>query len=556
MRHTITTLLLPVSLLLAASGGAFAQEPSRDEVLKALRKAAEFYRTKVSTEGGYHFYYTADLSYGRSEHEEGFTQVTVQREGIPSVGMAYLEAYDATGDRYYLDLARDAAYSLVKGQHCSGGWDYVIEFDPAKRKYYPYRADGNCGSLPTPPPGVVRSRPVTNMDDNVTQAAVRLMMRVDRALGFADAKIHEAALYALDSLTKAQYPNGAWPQRYSEFPDPAKFPVKRASYPETWSKKWLGPNYESEYTFNDNTISDVIDAFLEASRIYNEPRYQAAAEKGGDFILLAQMPEPQPAWAQQYDVDMHPAWARIFEPPSVTGGESQGIMKTLLVLYRATGKRKFLDAVPRALEYLQRSALPPTDRPAEARRRMSKDSVVMARFYELRTNKPLYITKGTRVQVQGKSATLIDGYEVSYSGESVITHYGVLTNGNQLASIADEYKTLAAADVSKLRRPDKLHGLSPWSGERIGRPRSARAIIDALDERGAWVEDGSIGKADNVVSVFAAKDMTVTIGGRVYPLAENETLNVFQGKQAPPVKIIKSSTFSANVVALSAWLTR
>ena len=117
-------------------------------------------------------------------------------------------------------------------------------------------------------------------------------------------------------------------------------------------------------------------------------------------------------------------------------------------------------------------------------------------------------------------------------------------------------RRVVAADVSKLRRPDKLHGLSPWSGERIGKPKSARAIVDALDARGAWIEDGNIGKADNVVSVFAAKDMTVTIGGRVYPMAENETLNVFQGKQAPPAKIIKSSTFSANVGALSAWLTK
>ena len=40
------------------------------------------------------------------------------------------------------------------------------------------------------------------------------------------------------------------------------------------------------------------------------------AERAGDFILAAQMPEPQPAWAQQYDAAMHPAWARKFEPAS------------------------------------------------------------------------------------------------------------------------------------------------------------------------------------------------------------------------------------------------
>ena len=42
---------------------------------------------------------------------------------------------------------------------------------------------------------------------------------------------------------------------------------------------------------------------------------------------------------------MHPAWARKFEPPSVTGGESQGIIRTLLRIYRETGERRYLDAV-------------------------------------------------------------------------------------------------------------------------------------------------------------------------------------------------------------------
>ena len=60
----------------------------------------------------------------------------------------------------------------------------------------------------------------TTLDDNITQAAMRLLMRVDRDLGFKDAPIHEAALFALDSLIKAQYPNGAWPQRFSRFPEP------------------------------------------------------------------------------------------------------------------------------------------------------------------------------------------------------------------------------------------------------------------------------------------------------------------------------------------------
>ena len=86
---------------------------------------------------------------------------------------------------------------------------------------------------------------------------------------------------------------------------------------------------------------------LEAARIYKEPRYLASAEKGGEFMLLSQMPEPQPGWAQQYDREMHPAWARQFEPPSITGGESQSVMRALMLLYRETGRQKYLEPLPR-----------------------------------------------------------------------------------------------------------------------------------------------------------------------------------------------------------------
>ena len=47
-----------------------------------------------------------------------------------------------------------------------------------------------------------------------------------------------------------------------------------------------------------------------------------AAERAGGFSLLAQMPEPQPAWAQQYDARMQPAWARKFEPPAISSSRA------------------------------------------------------------------------------------------------------------------------------------------------------------------------------------------------------------------------------------------
>src|SRR6185295_4490849 len=270
-------------------------------------------------------------------------------------------------------------------------------------------------------------------------------------------------------------------------PDFSKYPAKRASYPESWPRTWPGPDYQGHYTFNDNTVADAIDMLLEGARIYNEPRYRASAEKGGQFILLAQMPDPQPAWAQQYDAEMHPAWARVFEPPSVTGGESHSIMRVLMTLYRETGDRKYLEPIPRALAYLKRSFVPRGD--AEIFRRIP-EGPVLARFYELRTNKPLYITKGSRVNAAGLGSRMVDGYEVSYSPESVITHYAVLTSGRWLAAVEEDYRQLAAADPKTIRRPDKVHGLSPWSerqgGERAASPAEVKQLIDSMDERGAW----------------------------------------------------------------------
>jgi len=558
MRTISFLIILVISLGTEAAAPAAVQTPSREAVQQALRRAVEFYRTKVATEGGYHYYYAEDLSYGRSEHGEGPTQIEVQREATPIVGLAFLSAYEATEDRYYLESARAVAYALVKGQLCSGGWDYVIEFDPAKRQRLPYRVEGKCDGKESA--GRAQDSTPTTLDDNVTQAAVRVLMRVDLALDFKDQPIHDATRFALEQLSKAQYPNGAWPQRYREFPDPAKFPARQASYPATWSRIWPGANYQQFYTFNDNTVSDAIDLFLEAARVYNEPRYRAVAEKGGGFILLAQMPEPQPAWAQQYDFEMHPAWARVFEPPSVTGGESQGIMKTLLVLYRETGDKKYLAAVVRALAYLRRSVLPPMEHLSEARARIPRGAPVLARFYELKTNRPLYITKGTRISVPGKSVALVGGYQLSYTDESVIQHYGVLVDGSELNAIGAELDFLSHADAAAVKRPLKLRGLSPWSTPSPARSATPNfdahvsRIVSELDSRGAWVETGSIGKTGQIVSVFAAKEMVVKIGDRVMPLKENETLEVYEGRERPRERIIRSSTFAENVETLCEWL--
>ena len=418
----------------------------KEQATQAMRRATYFFRTEVSTEGGYLWRYSEDLTLREGEGTATDTMVWVQPPGTPSVGMVFLTAYEATNDAYYLDAAKDVAYALVRGQLRSGGWDYRIEFDPAKRSRYAYRAD----------PQKENVRNVSTLDDNNTQSAIRFLMRIDRALDFKDEKIHEAVEFALNTLLDVQYPNGAWPQRFNAPPNPAKFPVKKADYPDSWSWTFPKRDYRDYYTFNDSSIADTIETMLDAFEIYSDAKYQAVAEKAGDFIILAQMPEPQPAWAQQYDADMHPAWARKFEPPAITGGESQGIMRTLLVLYRATTKNKYLEPLPRAIEYFRRSRLP------DGR---------LARFYELKTNKPLYFTR--------------DDYKLTYSDADTPTHYSFKAYYG-VESIAKEYERLLAMGPSELKQTKKTSRPS-LSQSLVTR---AKLVIDRLDEQGRWIEDG------------------------------------------------------------------
>jgi len=440
--------------LCLVGGTAAAQSPDRAAVEAALKKAGRFF-AGLATEGGYVWRYSADLAAREGEAKIEGPTIWVQPPGTPTVGEAFLAAHAATGDAFYLDTARAAARSLVRGQLQSGGWGYHVEFDPQKRLRYAYRVDGR------------RAREnLSTLDDDTTQAALRFLMRFDRATKFAEADVHEAALFGLKTLLDRQAPSGGWAVNFPRFEDMATYPVKPAAFPPTWPRVWP-KDFTGCYVLNDNTHADVVETLLLAEEVYGGGRYLAAARKGGDFLLLAQLPEPQPAWAQQYDRDMHPVWSRKFEPPAVSGSESQGAVEVLMSLYRRTGDRKYLRPIPAALAWMRRSALP------DGR---------LARFYELQTNRPLYFTKD---------------YRLDYEGRDVPTHYSFRVP-NRADRLERDYRALAEAPAPPAR-----------PAERAPSPRELEALLAALDARGAWVEPGRLksgGGAGGVIqsATFAA----------------------------------------------------
>lgn len=447
-----------VLVMIGVCGSAAGQQqPTRRDALECLHDGLEFFRSEVSTNGGYLWRYAADLSEREGELPASASTVWVQPPGTPTVGMACLTAWELTADPLCLNAVRETALALVDGQLESGGWDYRIEFAESERRRYAYRT-GNGDAA--------ERRNVTTLDDNTTQAALTFLMRADRALQFRDKVIHEAAQYALQKLLEVQYPNGAWPQRFSQPADPDDYPVLSAGYPESWSREYPAVDYRSYYTFNDNTMADMIALMFLASEIYDRDEYAAAGRRGGEFLLLSQMPEPQPGWAQQYNARMHPAWARRFEPPAITGAESQRVMETLLTLFEWTGDRRFLEPLPRALDYFRRSEL---------------DDGRLARFYELQTNRPLYFTRE---------------YQLTYQDDDLPTHYGFKAR-NRLDQIQQRLEELSVVSESDFR---PLRLLIPATPPRLTGKLTAkvRRIMQTQDARGAWVEPASFRARSNL----------------------------------------------------------
>jgi PelA/Pel-15E family pectate lyase len=447
-----------ITMLAAVATACGAAENLRADAEAALRRGVDFFRTQVAVEGTYLWQYSADLSQREGEGAATATQGWVQPPGTPAVGLALLAAWRATSNTTCLDAVRATAHGLARGQLRSGGWTYSIDFSAEGRRKAAYRDAGGT-----------KGRNFTTLDDDTTQCALRFLAQADEALGFRDAKIRECVEFALAALLAAQYPNGAWPQGFDRAPEPEKFPVRKAVVPESWPRVWPGSqNYWLRYTLNDNALATTVETLFELASLYEAKeagadfnrlaaRGRVAAAKAGDFLLLAQLPEPQPAWAQQYDFDMHPAWARKFEPPAVTGGESQQVLRTLMLLARETGGRKYLAPVPSALAYLRRSRLPDGK---------------LARFYELGSNRPLYFTKG---------------YTLTHDDGDMPTHYAFKVP-DRTDAIARDFERLRDLPDAELRTRKTV--AAPKATPEL--TAAVKSIIAAQDARGRWVEDGQL----------------------------------------------------------------
>lgn len=273
--------------------------------------------------------------------------------------------------------ARALAANIVRYQAPEGGWPKNMDMTAPPSSAF---LAGNQPDLRAP-----------TIDNGATTTQLRFLARVVKAAG--DAALRAAFERGFDYLLAAQYPNGGWPQY---------FPLR--------------PGYYTHVTFNDDAMANVLEVLRDAAR-GKEPytfvdearraRAAAAVARGVDCILRAQVRQDgrPTAWCAQHDErTLAPAAARRFEPASLSGRESVGLVRFLMSLENPTPE--IIAAVEGAVAWLRAvriDGLRVEDftGPDGARdRRAVADPAappLWARFYELGTNRPVFLGRDQAV---------------------------------------------------------------------------------------------------------------------------------------------------------------
>lgn len=431
--------------------------PDVESVSRAVKKAASFARTSLSLAGGYATNWSLNLKKCRSVGTESPTVISIEDPGTPSVGLVMIRAYQVTGDKLYFQAAQEVKQALLWSQLASGGWDTLHDFAPAHARRRHYRRDLDAGDTER---GTRTAH--STLDDDKSQFALKFLLELAHLPESKDDKpLHDAVEFGMTALLAAQMPHGGWPQGFSGPADPA-LPVKKPALPQEWPRKWPELNYTGYVTLNDGNLLFVARLLVHAHKLTHDQRYLTALKKLGDFHLLAQCPEPQPGWAQQYNANMEPVWARKFEPPSVTPHETLWALQTLHEVWLATDDDKYKVPYAAAFAWLERSKLPGNQH---------------ARFYELHTNKPLYFVKDT--------------YELTYDDSNLPTHYSFKTSG--LQKEIDAFKKLIARprDEQLAKRTAPPTPIA-WLSKAKGAASKAVAALSEQNQEGVWTKDSMI----------------------------------------------------------------
>ena len=299
---------------------------------------------------------------------------------------------------YATSEARGIANSVLQYQSATGAWPKNTDLTKSP-------------VTPEILAEIQRSGSADTIDNGATTTPMRFLAVVGEATG--EVRYREAFDRGLDYLLAAQYPNGGWPQF---------FPLR--------------PGYYSHLTFNDDAMVNVLRlvrdvgagkapySFVGAPR---KAKAGAAFARGIEVILRTQLKRDGrlTAWCAQYDEKtLEPAWARKYEPPSLSGNESVGITRLLMEIEKPSPE--IVSAIEAAVAWLKESAIAGvrieefTNADGKKDLRAVADAsapLLWARFYELGGNRPMFLDRDSKVRY--------DLSEIDHERRNGYAYYGV-----------------------------------------------------------------------------------------------------------------------------------
>lgn len=343
-------------------------------------------------------YATSNFLKGR----DGWNPVTANDDWLqknkPDWGVVtWGDVFDQDPKWYQTDEAARIADQVILYQKSNGGWekniDMALTLSKAERDALAAKRDDTSE---------------TTIDNRTSYTQVRYLAIVITASLLKTSppsnlpKYKDAFERGVDYLLSSQYENGGFPQF---------FPLKKGYY--------------THITFNDDAMIGVLEVLRNIARKANDYKFvdearrvrsEKAVEKAIPLILKLQVVDggKKTVWVQQYDEKtLEPAWARKFEPPCLTAGESVNVVRFLM---KEKPTPEIVSAIEAAISWYKANQL----NGIRWERVHGQNKVVndkdapplWARYYEFKTMKPVFVGRDSviRYDVNEIEAERRNGY--------------------------------------------------------------------------------------------------------------------------------------------------